>query len=76
MSDLDAGGVAEVAIAVLKAEVRQLKTMLADCYRATGEDPDGNEDWRLAEHAVSAVLRLRNEADELGEALDRWRSQA
>ena len=28
---------------------------LADIYRATGSGPDGNEDWRLATSALSAV---------------------
>lgn len=48
----------------LVAEVRRLQTMLADCYRATGQDPDGNEDWRLAEHAVAEVVSAMKFADE------------
>lgn len=50
-------------------EVERLTTMLADCYRESGADPDGNEDWRLAESAVRAVKETRadaeREADEL-----------
>lgn len=34
---------------------------LATCYRLTGADPDGNEDWRLAQEAVAEVRRLRDE---------------
>lgn len=37
---------------------------LAECYRLTGTDPDGNEDWRLAPSAVDEVKRLREESDE------------
>lgn len=37
---------------------------LAECYRLSGADPDGDEDWRLAPHAVSEVTRLRNDYDE------------
>lgn len=44
----------------------QLITQLAECYRLSGADPDGNEDWRLAPHAVEEVKRLREESDELG----------
>lgn len=36
---------------------------LAECYRLTGADPDGNEDWRLAPGAVQEVARLRKEFD-------------
>lgn len=31
-----------------------LQAALAECYRLTGADPDGNEDWRLAPNAVAA----------------------
>jgi len=37
---------------------------LAECYRWSGADPDGNEDWRLADRAVEEVKRLRQESDE------------
>lgn len=50
--------------------VERLEKALADCYRATGADPDGNEDWRLAEHALAEVKRLREELDAEQVALD------
>ena len=36
---------------------------LAECYRQSGADTDGNEDWRLAPFAMSEVRRLRAEYD-------------
>lgn len=45
------------------AEIARLLGLLADCYRATGADPDGNEDWRLAEDAVTEVQRLRQDSE-------------
>lgn len=42
-----------------------LQAALAECYRLTGADPDGNEDWRLAPNAVAEVRRLREQADEI-----------
>jgi len=47
----------------LRQELRNLVNLLAECYRLTGADPDGNEDWRLAPHAVAEVRRLRAEHD-------------
>lgn len=38
---------------------------LAECFRLSGADPDGNADWRLAPRAVREVRRLREEHDEL-----------
>ena len=38
---------------------------LAECYRLSGADPDGNEDWRLAPYAVEAVRELREDYDRL-----------
>lgn len=38
---------------------------LAECYRLSGADPDGNEDWRLARGAVGAVKELREDYDSL-----------
>lgn len=43
---------------------------LAECYRLTGADPDGDEDWRLAPHAVAEVKRLREESDAAHAARD------
>jgi hypothetical protein len=50
-------------VSILTAQIAALHTMLADCYRWSGADPDGNEDWRLAPHAVEEVKRLREESD-------------
>lgn len=36
---------------------------LAECYRLSGADPDGNADWRLAPRAAREVRRLREEHD-------------
>jgi hypothetical protein len=46
-----------------RCEATDAIAALATCYRLTGADPDGNEDWRLAKHAVEEVRRLRNESD-------------
>jgi chromosome segregation ATPase len=46
------------------AEVERLQHDLAECYRLSGADPDGNEDWRLAKDAVAEVKRLREEYDD------------
>lgn len=46
----------------------ELIAALAECYRLTGADPDGNEDWRLAEDAVKEVRRLRHEVERLDAA--------
>lgn len=43
----------------------QAIAMLAECYRLTGADPDGNEDWRLAEQAVDKVREMRERLDGL-----------
>ena len=47
----------------MSAEIRRLQGVLADCYRATGADPDGNEDWRLADKALDRVRSLRKVYD-------------
>lgn len=52
------------AVAALCDEHERLEKTLADCYRATGADPDGNEDWRLAEHALAEVKRLAAERED------------
>lgn len=39
------------------------KSELAECYRQSGADPDGNDDARLAIHAVEEVIRLRKDYD-------------
>ncbi len=48
-------------------KIARLEADLATCYRLTGADPDGNEDWRLASRAVEEVRRMREELDELQE---------
>ena len=45
---------------------------LAECYRLTGADPDGDDDAMLAGKAVDAVRRLRAEADHEGEKSEEW----
>jgi hypothetical protein len=50
-------------IAVLQAENERLTADLAECFRLSGADPDGNEDWRLAPRAVEEVRRMRDDLD-------------
>ena len=45
------------------ALVGEKDAQLAECYRLSGADPDGNEDWRLASFAVQEVRRLRKDYD-------------
>ena len=45
-------------------EIADLKRQLAECFRLSGADPDGNEDWRLAPRAVEEVRRLRSDYDD------------
>jgi hypothetical protein len=49
--------------AAAQDKIKTLESQLAECYRLTGADPDGNEDWRLAQHAVSEVRDLRRDHD-------------
>lgn len=72
MVDHDERGAAIPAGSVFyRAQVEQIvaqavaasEAALAECYRLTGADPDGNEDWRLAPEAVAEVARLRKECD-------------
>jgi hypothetical protein len=53
------------------ARIEQLEKDLAECFRLSGADPDGNEDWRLAPRAVAEVRRMREDLDVLEETL-RW----
>lgn len=48
---------------ILLARVAELEKDLADCFRLTGADPDGNEDWRLARDAVKEVAAMRTDLD-------------
>ncbi len=56
-------------IAALHAKLVQLEGELAECYRLTGADPDGNDDAQLAPHAVAEVRRLRSDSDTAEAAL-------
>lgn len=55
------------ALADARAQIDILTRALAECYRLTGADPDGNEDWRLAPQAVREVSRLRDDHDALSQ---------
>ncbi len=50
------------------ATLRRYEHDLAECYRLSGADPDGNEDWRLARDAVEAVRELRKNYDDREDA--------
>jgi hypothetical protein len=43
---------------------RDAISQLAECYRLSGADPDGDPDWMLAKDAVVEVKRMRAELDE------------
>lgn len=51
-------------------KIARLEHDLAECYKLTGADPDGNEDWRLAPRAVEAVREFRQEFDKMQNQLD------
>lgn len=60
------------------AEIERLReartehiAMLAECFRLSGADCDGDEDWRIAPRAVEAVRELRTDYDEACEANDK-----
>jgi predicted nucleic acid-binding Zn-ribbon protein len=52
--------------AALKAKDAEL----AEIYRLTGADPDGDEDWRLARMALAEMRRYRAETDAEAERMD------
>ena len=58
----------------LRAEVAERNAWLAECFRLSGADPDGNEDWRLAPSAVAEVRELRDEYDQVCDELQRLRA--
>jgi hypothetical protein len=62
-------------LADAQATIAALQAQLATCFKLSGADPDGNEDWRLAPHAVEEVTRLRNDCDELGDETGALREQ-
>ena len=59
----------------LRTERDRLIADLAECYRLTGADCDGNEDWRIAPYAVREVARLRKEQEDLEEAHETLRAR-
>ncbi len=65
---------ASTALAAIRPEVARLTAQLAECYRLTGADPDGNEDWRLAAEAVREVKRLRGDHDDYEQGIDAGRA--
>lgn len=48
-----------------------LLDQLGQCFRLSGADPDGNENWRLAHRAVDAVRQLRADYEEACDENDR-----
>lgn len=65
-------GLVHDGIPNVQAEVARLRSELAECYRITGADPDGDDDAMLATKAVDAVKRLRASADHEGEKSEEW----
>lgn len=59
----------EIAQARL-GRAQQAEAQLAECYRLSGADPDGDDDSMLAQHAVQAVKELREEGEEEGDRAD------
>ncbi len=55
------------------AEIERLQGLLADCFRESGADTDGNEDWRIAPSAPQEVAVLRKDYDECCEDAERLR---
>lgn len=54
--------------------IREKDHALAECFRLSGADPDGNEDWRLAPRAVDEVRTMRRRLDEAEAAQSELRS--
>jgi hypothetical protein len=48
----------------LAAALTVCQQELAECYRLTGADPDGNTDAALAPYAVAEVKRMREELEQ------------
>lgn len=44
-------------------KIARLEHDLAECFKLTGADSDGDEDWRLAPRAVEEVKRMREAWD-------------
>lgn len=52
------------------ARAKRAEADLAECYRLTGADPDGDDDAHLARYAAAEVRRMRTELDEVEDTLD------
>jgi hypothetical protein len=52
-----------------------LRDQLGQCFRLSGADPDGNENWRLAPRAVDAVRQLRADYDETCDEAEKLRER-
>jgi chromosome segregation ATPase len=63
------------ALDTAEARIRELEKQLAECYRLTGADPDGNDDRQLAPYAVDEVRRLREADDTLAAQLNELEAQ-
>lgn len=46
-------------------ENAELKAQLAECYKLSGADPDGDTDAHLAKYAVQEVRTMRERYDEM-----------
>lgn len=51
-------------VLALLAALTVCQQQLAECYRLTGADPDGNTDAALAPYAVAEVKRMREELEQ------------
>jgi hypothetical protein len=63
------------AVRWLVGEIKWMRDALGECYQLTGADPDGNENWRLAPHAIDEVRRLRADHDNTEAALTALRQR-
>lgn len=64
------------ATAALREENARLIEIAAACFRLSGADPDGNEDWRLADEAIRAVSDLRHDYDDAGKYYEAEKARA
>lgn len=53
----------------IEQALREATASLAQCYRLSGADPDGDSDSMLAKFAVEEVGRLRREHDEMADRI-------